>query len=108
MFKINIFDNEIDVKYLWYYLSQDKIYNKLNNKSGGSTMPAINFKLAASIDVVVPPIEKQKEIVKILDRFENLINNSVDGLPAEINLRKKQYEYYKNEILSFKGVVDND
>ena len=101
MFKINLTTNEIDIKYLWHYLSQDKIYRSLNNTGGGSTMPAINFKMASSIQVVLPPKEEQNRIVKILDKFEELANDITVGLPAEIELRRKQYEYYRNKLLSF-------
>lgn len=101
MFKINLTTNEIDIKYLWHYLSQDKIYKSLNNTGGGSTMPAINFKMASSIQVVLPPKDEQNRIVKILDKFEELVNDTEVGLPAEVELRRKQYEYYRNKLLSF-------
>ena len=104
MFKINLTTNEIDIKYLWHYLSQDKIYRSLNNTGGGSTMPAINFKMASSIQVVLPPKEEQNRIVKILDKFEELANDITVGLPAEIELRRKQYEYYRNKLLTFEAL----
>ena len=105
MFKINLTTNEIDIKYLWHYLSQDKIYKSLNNTGGGSTMPAINFKMASSIQVVLPPKEEQNRIVRILDKFEELANDINVGLPAEIELRRKQYEYYRNKLLSFEEAL---
>ena len=108
MFKINLTTNEIDIKYLWHYLSQDKIYKSLNNTGGGSTMPAINFKMASSIQVVLPPKEEQNRIVKILDKFEELANDINVGLPAEIELRRKQYEYYRNKLLSFEELSVDD
>ncbi|WP_297297984.1 hypothetical protein [uncultured Brachyspira sp.] len=46
--------------------------------------------------------EYQERIVKILDRFEALCNDIISGLPAEIELRKKQYEYYRDKLLTFK------
>ena len=47
-------------------------------------------------------ISDQKRIVAILDRFDSLCNSLTEGLPAEIALRKKQYEYYRDKLLSFK------
>ena len=52
--------------------------------------------------VPVPPIEEQRRIVDILDRFEKLCNDISDGLPAEIEARQKQYEYYRDKLLTFK------
>ena len=54
------------------------------------------------MQIPVPPIEVQEEIVKILDRFETLVNDLTQGLPAEIAAVKEQYEYYRNRLLSFK------
>ncbi|MGN0874502.1 MAG: restriction endonuclease subunit S, partial [Akkermansia sp.] len=50
----------------------------------------------------VPPLEVQKEIVRILDQFSTLCNDLTSGLPAEIEARKKQYEYYRDKLLNFK------
>lgn len=47
-------------------------------------------------------MEKQNQIVAILDRFDTLCNDISDGLPAEIEARQKQYEYYRDKLLSFK------
>ena len=51
--------------------------------------------------IAVPPIEEQRRIVSILDRFDALCNDLTSGLPAEIEARKKQYEYYRDKLLSF-------
>ena len=48
-----------------------------------------------------PPLSIQEEIVAILDRFEALVNDLKEGLPAEIALRRKQYEYYRDQLLTF-------
>ena len=47
------------------------------------------------------PVEEQRRIVSILDRFDKLTNDLSDGLPAEIEARRKQYEYYRDRLLSF-------
>lgn len=54
--------------------------------------------------ITVPTLEKQEKIVAILDRFDTLCNDISSGLPAEIETRKKQYEYYRDNLLSFKKV----
>lgn len=55
-----------------------------------------------SILLPVPPLELQEKIVAILDRFETLVNDLSEGLPAEIAAVKEQYEYYRNRLLTFK------
>lgn len=52
--------------------------------------------------IPVPPLEEQERIVAILDRFDALCNDPISGLPAEIEARKKQYEYYRDKLLTFK------
>jgi type I restriction enzyme S subunit len=51
--------------------------------------------------IPVPPLPVQEEIVSILDRFEALVGDLKSGLPAEIALRRKQYEYYRDQLLTF-------
>ena len=53
------------------------------------------------IMIPVPPIDEQERIVSILDRFDKLCNDISEGLPAEIEARRKQYEYYRDKLLSF-------
>ena len=53
----------------------------------------------------MPPIEEQKRVVSILDRFDVICNDLTSGLPAEIEARQKQYEYYRDKLLTFKEVA---
>lgn len=52
--------------------------------------------------IPLPPLSVQEEIVQILDKFDTLVNDLTQGIPAEINLRRKQYEYYREQLLSFR------
>ena len=65
-------------------------------------IPAINKGDIDSLKICVPPLHLQKRIVSNLDRFSTLCNDLTSGLPAEIEARKKQYEYYRDKLLSFK------
>lgn len=56
----------------------------------------------SKIQIPVPPLKKQQEIASVLDRFDTLVNDISSGLPAEIKARKKQYEYYREKLLTFK------
>lgn len=52
--------------------------------------------------IPIPPLDEQERIVAILDKFDNLVNDISEGLPAELNARRQQYEYYRNKLLTFK------
>jgi type I restriction enzyme S subunit len=55
--------------------------------------------------IPLPPLHKQERIVKILDKFDALVNDISEGLPAEIKARQKQYEHYRNKLLAFKAIA---
>lgn len=61
----------------------------------------LNSSLILGIKIPVPPLEEQARIVSILDHFDTLCNDLTSGLPAEIEARKKQYEYYRDKLLTF-------
>lgn len=103
IFKINL-SEEILPRYAMYYLSQRCIYEMLNSSGGKSTMPAINFKIVGQIQIPVPSLSEQQRIVSILDKFESLVNDLSEGLPAEIAAVQEQYEYYRNKLLAFKRI----
>lgn len=56
----------------------------------------------SQIEIPVPPIAVQEHIVSILDKFDDLVQNTSKGIPKEIELRQKQYKYYREKLLSFK------
>lgn len=92
-------------KYMGYALSTSsaqaqKSKGKVKSKVVHSSIPSIK-----EIVIPVPPLPIQKEIVAILDRFDALCNDLTSGLPAEIEARKKQYEYYRDKLLTFKEAV---
>ena len=79
-----------------------QFYNKTSwdNLEGGTIKRLYNNQFI-SAKVPLYSLEKQKRIVNILEHFDKLINDISEGLPAEIELRKKQYEYYRNKLLNF-------
>ena len=103
MFKINLVDGILPA-FMKHYLSQNSIYTMLNSTNGKSTMPAVNFRTVGKIPVPMIPISKQQRIVDIFDRFDALCNDLSSGLPAEIAARQKQYEYYRDKLLTFKEI----
>lgn len=87
--------DELLPRYLYYALQTSKI------KSKSGSVPNLNANDIKSIEFPLVPVEQQQHIVNILDKFDTLVNDIFIGLPAEIELRKKQYEYYRNKLLSF-------
>lgn len=77
-----------------------KNYIFINSKKG--SVPYITLPMLCNFKLPIPPLEVQRRIVDILDRFETLCNDITSGLPAEIEVRQKQYEYYRDKLLSFK------
>ena len=83
-------------KYLYYF------YQIVDwNVEGGTIKRLYNTNLS-NTPIPIPPLELQEKIVAILDRFETLVNDLTNGLPAEIAAVKDQYEYYRNKLLTFK------
>ena len=90
-----------DPKYISYALSttnarMQKGAGKVKSKVVHSSIPSIR-----DIKIPVPPLHVQREIVRILDRFNTLCTDISEGLPAEIEARCKQYEYYRDKLLDF-------
>ncbi len=68
-------------------------------KEGG--VPAVNKIDLAKLIIPLPSLDEQKRIVSLLDKFDTLTNSITEGLPREIELRQKQYEYYRDLLFSF-------
>jgi len=71
-------------------------------KASHGSQPNLGMRALEQFDVKIPSIEEQERIAAILDRFDALVNDITQGLPAEITARRKQYEYYRDKLLTFK------
>ena len=95
---LQIDESKADVRYVFHWLSNE--YEHLKALGEGS-QSNINAKKVRLYPISLPPFEEQQRIVSILDRFDKLTNDLSSGLPAEIEARRKQYEYYRDRLLSF-------
>jgi len=97
---------EVSNKYLKYYF-EDTIAAQMNFEArGGAIKNVASVAVLKDIKIQMPPLTEQKRIVTILDYFYNLCNDLASGLPAEIEARQKQYEYYRDKLLSFKELAE--
>ena len=93
-------DGLITTKYLYYALKN--IEATLNSMKRGAGVPHVSGEALGKIELPVPTIGEQNRIVALLDKFDGLCNDLNIGLPAEIEARTKQYEYYRDKLLIFK------
>ena len=89
-------------KYLFYILNRNRQLLRYDNGVDQTNLKKDDI---LNIDIPVPPLEEQRRIVDILDRFDTLCNDITIGLPAEIDARQKQYEYYRDKLLTFKKLA---
>ena len=99
--KALVTNKDILPKYAYYALvgNQGELLSK--SKKQGGTVDSLDISKFMDYKIPVPPLEEQERIVSILDRFDKLCNDISEGLPAEIAARQKQYEYYRDKLLTF-------
>ncbi|MCJ1805738.1 restriction endonuclease subunit S [Flavobacterium covae] len=93
--------NHILPKWIYYWITSSEFKKYVEENQSGSAYPAISDTKVKEFKIPVPSIEEQQRIVSILDKFDVLTTSISEGLPKEIELRQKQYEYYRNQLLSF-------
>lgn len=91
-------------KYLAYYTQTEQFTHDKRRFVKGTKVIDVSANDLTKIKIPVPPLAEQERIVSILDKFDSLTNSISEGLPKEIELRRKQYEYYRNELLSFSRI----
>ena len=96
------YTHTMNPKYIAYYF-QTELFQKQKKKFiTGTKVRRINTTDLAKIKIPIPPLSEQQRIVSILDKFDTLTSSISEGLPKEIELRRKQYEYYREQLLSFR------
>lgn len=100
-------ENIITLKFIYYYLKKNIEYFRQRGSQMGS-MPQISLNITEKYKIPLLTIDEQERIVNILDRFDKLCNDISEGLPAEIEARQKQYEYYRDKLLTFKELKVNE
>ncbi len=102
-YAIDLNSEKLNYKFLYYFLKNSQTI--LMKSQFGAGIPALNKADIENLTIPIPPLEIQQEIVKILDQFSALTTDLLAGIPAEIKARKKQYEYYREKLLTFKPLT---
>lgn len=93
--------NVVISKYLYHALRSSDVVKQAHSIATGAAQKTITLTALNRMKIAVPPLAEQVRIVTILDKFDALTNSITEGLPREIELRQKQYEYYRDLLLSF-------
>jgi len=96
-----IFRHGLDSKYMAYFFQTDNFQLQKKKSITGTKVRRISVESLKAIKIPVPPLPIQQKIAAILDKFDCLVSDLTIGLPAEINARRTQYEYYRNQLLTF-------
>ena len=101
-YRIHPVDTNILPKYLFYYM-RTTFEGYIHKTMFHSSVSSIRRPMLVEYPIPLPPLSEQERIVSILDRFDKLCHDIREGLPAEIDLRQKQYEHYRDKLLTFEA-----
>ena len=89
-------------KYYWHFAQSQEYWRQANALASSGGQPQFNANALGQVKLKIPTIERQKRVCELLDEFDRLSNDMESGIPAEIEARQKQYEYYRDKLLDFK------
>jgi type I restriction enzyme S subunit len=98
-YRITAGSDRARTRYLYFFLKSIQESVRALQQTGGT--PALNRKELVRVRVALPPVDEQERVVAILDKFDALVNDLSSGLPAELYARRRQFEYYRNQLLTF-------
>ena len=106
---ISDFQNYYLPDFLYHLLNSNDIQNMFKQKASfGGAVQNLNADIVRNIELPLISLKQQQKIIKVLDKFEIYCNDISEGLPAEIEARQKQYEYYRDKLLTFKELKVNE
>ena len=97
---ISDFEEVVNSDFLYHYLSSQRVQSYWDSKINSGSVSNLNSSIIKSLELILPSFSDQSRIVSILDAFDTLTNSIEEGLPKEIELRKKQYEYWLHTIFN--------
>lgn len=101
-YRIRVTENNLIPKFLFHFI-RNNFGKYLATTSVHASVTSLRKPMFDKYPIPIPPLSEQARIVTILDKFDALVNDLSSGLPAEIQARRQQYEYYRNQLLTFKN-----
>ena len=98
---ISSFEDLCSPDYLYHYLLTDTMQHMMRKNASNGTVQNLNAEIVRQLIIVLPPLSQQSQAVSVLDNFDTLTNSLSEGLPKEIELRQKQYEYWREQLFKF-------
>lgn len=105
LIKIEVQQDVLEPSYYWHFAQSKHYWSQVNCMVATGGQPQFNANLFRKVVVPVPALERQRQLVDVLDAFDSLTTDLSFGLPAELEARRKQYEYYRDRLLTFKEKV---
>lgn len=105
LIRIRVDESVILPNYYWHFAQSGLYWRQADALVSSGGQPQFNANVLKTIRLQIPPLEEQNRIVAILNRFDALANDLSVGLPAEIEARRKQYEYYRDKLLTFEAAA---
>lgn len=99
------FSHSLNPKYVGYVFQSERFIEYKKKYAQGTKVMRLSIERLKQFQIPIPPLTTQEKIVSILDKFHTLTTDLQSGIPAEIKARKKQYEYYRNKLLTFKEAI---
>jgi type I restriction enzyme S subunit len=88
--------------FYWHFAQSAAYWKQAESLVSRGGQPQFNANVLKLIRLPIPPLKEQQRIVAILDKFDALVNDLSAGLPAELRARRRQYEYYRDRLLTFR------
>lgn len=102
---ISDYSEHFNSDFLYHLLGSEFVQKEFRRRVGDGSIQNLNAEIVRSVVLPVPSLELQKEIAELLDQFDLLVSDIQVGLPAELTARRKQYDYYRDKLLTFKELV---
>lgn len=100
--------SKVSNDYIKHWINTENFWNQVRKNVHGSAKVNLNTGWLSKFEISIPNFDEQKKIVNILNVLEKLCNDISEGLPAEIEARQRQYEYYRDKLLTFKELKVNE